>query len=370
MKITRVQVYEYDVAYAYGPYGMSHGRVALAQTSLVVRLSTDDGLEGWAETCPNGRTYLPSFLEGERAALGVLADAVLGCDPRNVNVLDAVMDDALLGSNAAKGVVDMAAWDILGQAARLPVSEVLGGRTQDSFPLFIAAPIDSAEATREAVARELANGIRVIQVKVGDAVADDVARVRVVLEAAGPDCTIIADANGGWNLQSALLAARQLDGLPVRLEQPCRTMTDCAELRKHTSLPLVLDECVVTIDDLMRAKYFVGAGAVNIKPSRVGGFTRARAMRDAAQGLGMTFTIDDTWGGALTTAQNAHLAASSRPDNLTATSFFAEWTEPLIATGPRMLPDGRGVVSDLPGLGVTVDVDRLGAPVMDRGTRR
>ena len=365
MRISRIQAFEYDAAWAHGDYGMSHGRVARSQRSLVVRIETDGGLVGWAETCPNGRTYLPSFVEGERAALGVLAEAVVGLDPRELGRLNETMDQVLLGSRAAKGVIDMACWDVLGQSVGLSVVQLLGGAMQDTLPLFVAVPIDSVQAMAGHVERDLVAGVRVFQVKVGDEPLGDVARVRAVLEAAGPESTVIADANGGWNLQSALLAARQLDGLPVRLEQPCRTMAECVELRRHTSLPLILDEVVVTMEDLMLAKLSAGAGGINLKPSRIGGLTRARGMRDAAQGLGMTFTVDDTWGGALTTAQNAALAATCQPDHLTAVTYFSEWIEPLVATGPRMETPGRGAVPNLPGLGVTMDTDLLGAAVLD-----
>jgi L-alanine-DL-glutamate epimerase-like enolase superfamily enzyme len=367
LKINRIQLFEYDAAWIHGEYGMSHGRSASSQPSLVVRVMTDQGLEGWAETCPNGRTYLPSFPEGERAALQILGSAVLGMDPRHVGRLAETMDNTLLGCNAAKGAIDVACWDILGKSVGLPVCDLLGGRLQDSFPLFLAVPVDSLESMAGHVERDFAQGIRVFQVKVGDDPTTDVARVRAVLEAAGPSSTVIADANGGWNLQSALIAARALDGLPVRLEQPCRTLTDCAEVRKHTSLPMILDECVVTIEDLMLAKLTAGVGGLNIKVSRLGGFTKARTMRDAAQSLSMTFTIDDTWGGALTTAQNAQLAASSSAESLTAATCFADWVRPLVATVPPHAALGRGEASAEPGLGVEVHVDVLGPVVLDVG---
>jgi L-alanine-DL-glutamate epimerase-like enolase superfamily enzyme len=365
MKTTAIQVFEYDAAWVHGDYGMSHGRSARSRRSLVVRVITDDGVEGWAETCPNGRTYLPSFVEGERAALSVLGPALLGVDPCNVGQLNETMDKVLLGSYAAKSAIDVACHDIWGQSVGLPVCDLLGGRMQEDFPLFVAVPVDTVESMAGHVERDFAAGVRVFQVKVGDDAATDVARVRAVLEAAGPECTVIADANGGWTLQSALLAARALDGLPVRLEQPCRTLADCAELRKHTSLPLILDECVVSVEDVILAKFLAGAGAINLKPSRVGGLTRARAIRDTAQGLGMTFTVDDTWGGALTTAQNAHLAASCRSENLTAATFFADWVEPLVATVPTPAPPGRGAAPDRPGLGISVHVDLLGPAVLE-----
>ncbi|CAB4943155.1 MAG: mandelate racemase [Actinobacteria bacterium] len=365
MRVSKLQVFEYDVAWVHGNYSMSHGRTAGTHRSLVVRVVTAEGLEGWAETCPNGRTYLPSFVEGERSALGVLGEAVIGLDPCELGPLNVAMDQVLMGSRAAKGAIDMACWDILGQATERSVAQLLGGVMQETVPLFVAIPIDSLNAMAGHVERDFATGVRVFQVKVGDEPTADVSRVRAVLEAAGPSSTVIADANGGWNLQSALLAARQLDGLPVQLEQPCRTMAECIELRKHTGLPLILDEVIVTMEDLMIAKLVAGVGGINLKPSRVGGFTRARAMRDAAEGLGMAFTVDDTWGGALTTAQNAALAASCHPDNLTATTYFSDWVDPLVATGPRTGTPGRGATPTEPGLGVVVNRDMLGPPVID-----
>jgi cis-L-3-hydroxyproline dehydratase len=365
VKIDNIQVFEYDASWIHGDYSISRGRSANCQRSLVVRLRTDEGLEGWAETCPHGRTYLPSFLEGERAALQVLGSAVLGADPCNLGRIAQTMDDTLLGFNAAKSAIDIACWDIMGKSVGLPVCDLLGGRLHDSFPLFVAVPIDTLESMAGHVERDLAQGVDVFQVKVGDDPDTDVARVRAVLEAAGPSSTVIADANGGWNLQSALIAARGLDGLPVRLEQPCRTLADCAELRKHTSLPMILDECVVTIEDLMLAKLVAGAGGINLKASRLGGFTKARGVRDAAQALAMTFTVDDTWGGALTTAQNAHLAASSSTESLTAATCFADWIQPLVATTPPHAVRGRGEAARAPGLGVDVHVDLLGPVVFE-----
>ena len=80
---------------------------------------------------------------------------------------------------------------------------------------------------------------------------------------------------------------------------------------------------------------------------------------------GLRFTVDDTWGGSLVTAQNAHLAASSDPDLLTGATFFADWTEPLVSTSPRMTARGTGQAPATPGLGVEIDHDALGASVLD-----
>jgi L-alanine-DL-glutamate epimerase-like enolase superfamily enzyme len=87
-------------------------------------------------------------------------------------------------------------------------------------------------------------------------------------------------------------------------------------------------------------------------------------MRDAAVGLGMTVTLEDTWGGDIATAAVAHLAASTAADDMLSASFFNDWTVEHVA--PEVRPrsvDGRGSAPTVPGLGVEVDASLLGAPL-------
>lgn len=364
MKITSIDVFEYRVSYVHGVYTMSHGRAATGHPSAIVRVGTDAGIAGWGEVCPNGSTYSSSFFEGERAALPRLAEVVMGLDPRNLSAINEAMNRVMMGAPGAKTAIDVACWDAFGKAVDLPVAELLGGTLQEHIPLALSVPIGAPEAAAEYVSRHTELGVTNFQVKVGDAWAADVERVRIALEAAGPGASVVVDANGGWSLQSALLAVKQLDGLPIHLEQPCRTLADCAELRKHTSLPMILDESICSLADLALAKS-LGMAGVNVKPQRVGGLTAARLIRDAAQALGMNIECDDTWGGTIVTAEVAQLAASTSPQNFLVTAFFSDWTEPAVSTAPTITSGGgMGRALTGPGLGVTVDVALLGDPVL------
>ncbi len=327
MKITSVRMYEYRVDFAHGPLTMSHGRTATGQPSFVLRVGTDEGIEGWAETCPNGATYNQSFFAGERAAVPLLAEAVLGVDPRQLARVNAAMDATMLGAPAAKSALDIACWDILGKLVDVPVATLLGGIVQSTIRLAQWLPIAAPDTMAARAAEHQQAGVRNFQVKVGDDWKTDIARVEAVVDAVGPDSSVVVDANGGWSLQSALLAVRQLDDLPIHLEQPCRTLVDCAELRRHTSLPMIGDESINTLADLAMAKS-MGIAGVNIKPQRVGGLTRARLLRDAAQALDMLIEVDDTFGGSLMTAHVAHLAASTDPRNFMVAAFSSDWTTP------------------------------------------
>jgi cis-L-3-hydroxyproline dehydratase len=363
VKIVGLDCFGYEVRYAHGEYVMSGGRAAQTQTGTLVRLRTDAGPDGWGEITPLGATYLPAFTDGVRAALRFLAPELLGLDPTNISAVRRAMDAALLGHQYAKSAVDIALWDLRGKAAGLPISALLGGVLQDDFPLYEAVPLGSPESMADFVRRRAAAGIGRFQLKVGNRPDEDAARTRAVVEAATDDTVVIADSNGGWNLLDARIAMNAMADLPVYVEQPCRTTEDCVLAARHSALPLVLDESIVTLSDLYVAKNEAGAVSVNIKISRVGGLTAAARMREVMQELDLMVSVEDMWGGDVITAAVSHLAATTRPESLLMTSFFNDWTDGHVAGYRPRSVDGRGSAPTGPGLGIEVDVDALGAPL-------
>jgi L-alanine-DL-glutamate epimerase-like enolase superfamily enzyme len=103
--------------------------------------------------------------------------------------------------------------------------------------------------------------------------------------------------------------------------------------------------------------------AINLKLGRVGGLTRARVLRDLAVELGMRLTIEDSWGGDLTTAAVSQLAASTPPDALLMASFMNDWTLDHVANYEPRSRAGRGSAPAGAGLGVEVDAEALGPPL-------
>lgn len=363
MKIAAIEVFGYQLTYAHGEYVMSGGRAAQSQASTLVRIRTDDGLEGWGESSTLGGTYLPAFAEGIRAGIQVMAPALLGLDPRNLSVIHQRMNALLLDQQGAKSAIDIACWDLLGKAAGLPIAMLTGGIAQADFPLYEAVPLAAPEAMAEFVRLRSLSGINRFQLKVGNDPFEDALRTRRVIEACPADAVIVADANGGWNLQAAMKAVSEMAGLNVLVEQPCRDTADCALVQRMSSLPLSMDESVTNAAELYRAKYEANACSVNIKLARVGGISGAIRMRDLAQDLGMTICIEDVWGGDVTSAAVAHVAASTRPDALLHASFFNDWTREHVAGYQPRSVQGRGKAPMAPGLGIAVDAGALDAPL-------
>jgi L-alanine-DL-glutamate epimerase-like enolase superfamily enzyme len=275
------------------------------------------------------------------------------------------MNRALMGHAYAKSPIDVACWDILGKHTGLSVTTLLGGLRQEQFGLYKAVPLGSPEAMTEYVLARRAEGIHRFQLKIGGDPYVDGERARQVVAATGPDDIIVADANCGWRLNDAIVAARLMEGLErLYFEQPCPTMEECIEVRKRTTLPMVYDEVVSDVPTLLRAAGEGGAGAFNLKVSKVGGLTRAKLMRDLAQELGLQVTIEDTWGGDIVSATAAHLAASTRPEALLTVSFMNDWTNEHVAGYVPRSVNGVGSAPAGPGLGLEVDPAALGEPVL------
>lgn len=364
MTITRVDVFGYDLTYVHGRYVMSGGRVIETLPSTVVRVTTIDGIEGFGEVCPLGPAYLPAHAGGARAALHELAPAVLGLDAGNLGALNTAMDSALMGHGYAKSAIDTACWDAFGRSVGRPVCDLLGGRLTESFPLYFAVPLASAEEMTAYVQARRAEGIHRFQLKIGADPYEDAARTRSVVEATGPDDVVVADANGGWGVQDAVVAARAMEDLErVFFEQPCATFEECLIVRQRTTLPMVLDECIRDVHSLLRAHEAKALEAFNLKISKVGGLTKAKLMRDLAVELGLRVTIEDAWGGDLVTAAVSHVAASTPPDTLFTVSFMNDWTNEHVAGHQPRSKGGFGSAPTGAGLGIDVDVEALGAPL-------
>jgi L-alanine-DL-glutamate epimerase-like enolase superfamily enzyme len=362
--IARIEVFGYTLTYAHGTYVMSSGRVVDSLPSTVVRVETNDGHVGFGESCPLGPTYLPAFAGGARAALAELAPALIGVEATNLAAIWAHMDSALRGHEYAKSAIDIACWDILGKVSGLAVADLLGGKLQSELPLYVAVPMASPAEMANFVERERLSGIHRFQLKLGSDPELDCARAAAIVAATGSEDAVIADANGGWRRQDAILAVRRLEQLErILLEQPCPTLEECLAVRHLTTLPMVLDEVIVDLGTLTRAVSLDAMDHVNLKLGRVGGLSKARIMRDAAIELGIRLTIEDSWGGDLTTAAVSQLAAGVPADGLFAVSFMNDWTMEHIAGYQPRSDHGVGRVPTGAGLGVTVDQERLGRPL-------
>jgi L-alanine-DL-glutamate epimerase-like enolase superfamily enzyme len=258
----------------------------------------------------------------------------------------------------------MACWDILGQAAEMPVCTLLGGRYGEDFVLYRAISQQSPEEMAEKVAGYRDQGYRRFQLKVGGDPEADVARIRAVAAKLQPGDRLIADANTGWLMHDAIRVIRAVRDVDVYIEQPCPTYEECLSVRRLTDHPFVLDEVIDGLDALLRGRADGAMDIVNLKISKFGGLTRARQARDLCVSLGIGLTVEDSWGGDIVTAAIAHLAHSTPPEVLFTATDFNSYVTRSIASGAPQRVHGRMAAPTAPGLGVTPHLEVLGTPVL------
>ncbi|MEY2407537.1 MAG: cis-L-3-hydroxyproline dehydratase, partial [Verrucomicrobiota bacterium] len=145
MKITNISAYRVELPLQEGSYKWSGGKSVTTFDSTVVRVETDSGLIGHGEVCPLGPAYLAAYAAGVRAGLQELAPLLLGENPLQLEQLNHRMDALLKGHPYVKSAIDIACWDILGQASGLPVCVLLGGRYGEDFGLYRAISQESPE---------------------------------------------------------------------------------------------------------------------------------------------------------------------------------------------------------------------------------
>lgn len=364
MKISRITVWQLDLPLI-EPYYLSGGRLKFeCLDSTFVRIDTDEGLSGWGEGCPWGHTYLPAHGPGIRAGIETLAPVLIGQDPRSLDHINRVMDIQLPGHPYVKSPLDIACWDILGQASELPLWQLMGGDAATPVAVNSSISTGSPEEMIALIEKAAAKGYKVHSAKVGGTdVAMDIARIEAISNALPDGHKVTFDVNRAWQPATAI---EVLNSVTARdwVEQPCETLDQCAHVAARVFNPIMLDECLHNFSDHLEAWSRRACEGVKVKPNRVGGLTRARQIRDFGLSVGWQMHIEDLGGSALADTAAIHLAASTPEENRLA-SWLCHYhlsVDPVPDQGAR---NDRGFATppSAPGLGVSPDLDQLGPPV-------
>ena len=364
MKITRILAYRVELPLHETTYKWSGGKSVTVFDSTIVAVETDAGIVGYGEVCPLGPFYLPAYAAGVRAGIKELGPHLIGQDPRQLGKLNYLMDAALKGHPYVKSGLDIACWDILGQATGQPVCVLMGGRYGENIRLYRAISQESPEEMAAKVAGYRAEGYSRFQLKVGGDPDVDIARIHAVTAEMKPGERLVADANTGWTQHEAVRVVRAVRDLDVYIEQPCLTYEECLAVRRNTDHPFVLDENIDNLDMLLRAKGDLAMDLVNLKISKLGGLTKIKQARDLCVSMGIAMTLEDSWGGDITTAAIAHLAHSTPEEyRFTSTDFNSYVTVSTAANAPQRIKGFMSASSE-PGLGITPRMDVLGKPLV------
>jgi len=364
MKITSLQVYVLRALATGRPHWVSHFIVPKAN-EILVRMRTDAGVEGIG--IATSYTPIEAAVQAFRSGLGEL---VIGADPLAPEQLYQRLfaltwqrlahekgwsREALVRISAA---VDIAAWDIVGKVAGLPLYRLFGGY-RNEVPCYVTCAYyrdgkDLAEL-RDEMAMLKAQGHTGFKAKAGGVpLAEDIERLAVVREVIGNDKDLMIDVNRGWDLATAVEVARLLEPLRPRwLEEPVRWADDRRELKllaRQTRIPLSAGESELTS---YGCRALLEENAIQILQfdcTMMGGFTEGRKLAALCElNHVQVAPHHDCF-------IHAHLVAAS-PAGCIVESFTDPERDPLQAElfeDPPRIAGGRLTLKEQPGLGLTL----------------
>nr|BAD11152.1 cis,cis-muconate cycloisomerase [Arthrobacter sp. BA-5-17] len=332
MKIERIEAIPYSIPYA-KPLKFASGQVTEAD-HVLIRIHTDTGLVGTADTPPRPYTYGETQESIVAVITRIFAPALVGMDPLDRQKVHQVLARTI-HNQTAKGGLDIALWDIIGQAAGLPVTRLLGGFT-DSMQVSHMLGFAPAQALLDEALRFRSEyGIGTFKLKVRRPLGLDIEACHVLRDGLGEDTEIYLDANRGWTANEAMEVLRRTEGLGLSLlEEPCDAKEAMSRRRlvDKSPIPIVGDESVPTAGDVSRELLSGGCNAVSIKTAR-SGFTEAQQILGLCTGLGVDVVMGnqiDTQIGTIATVTfgAAHEATSRRAGEL---SNFLDMSDDLLA---------------------------------------
>jgi L-Ala-D/L-Glu epimerase len=359
MRVATVTPILVDVPLVNPVHGV-HGTTAV-QRSVLVHVTTNEGVEGWGNVDPTPGYSLLSAID-IHDAVARLAPALIASDPFNLHRALALMDRQTPEAFEAKAAIEMALLDVKGRALDLPVHSLLGGALTHEVTLNAwIGTVAPDQAAREAV-EWLRRGFATAKIKVSGASPEGVARVAAVRAAVGDRMELRVDFNESLTLAESVAFIGRLEPYALTLvEQPIpRTdLAGLAQIRRAINIPLMADESVTgpaSLIDIIRRE---AADIVKVKVMKQGGLLRTQQMIECAAAAGLRVVIGHGFGLTLSTLAEAAVAATCA-----AVMPGCEAVGPLKMAGdvvkdPVSLTDGVLRLTDASGLGATIDPDAL-----------
>ncbi|OEV03863.1 mandelate racemase/muconate lactonizing enzyme family protein [Streptomyces oceani] len=334
--------------------------------SVLLEMETDEGVTGLGEAAayPSADVVL-SVLRG-------LEPLVVGADPLRVEALiqriDVVGTWHHVGhSSPAIAAVETACWDILGKVSGQPLVNLFGGRFRDRVEYFHYVAAASPEGVRDEGRRAAEAGARVCYLKIGaDELATDIDRVAALREGAGPEMGVRVDPNEAWSPGAALRALRALREYDLELvEQPVsgRNLPEMAYVRGRSDVPLLANEASWTRADQLAVLQHGAADAISVDHQMDGGLLNMKRSAGMCAAAGLPVVKHSLGELGVALAAGLHVIAATPNFRCANQAYGALLTDDVVIGafgGPAAnYRDGCLEVPDGPGLGVTLDADKV-----------
>ena len=337
-----------------------------AQSYVIVELRLANGAEGIGEAATlGGPRWSEESVESIKATIDAyLAPMLIGAPADRFEAIRLRMDEAAKRNNAAKAAIESALFDAVGKTLGVPAVQLLGGAVRDSMPvLWTLASGDPAREIEEAEQKLAARLHDTFKVKIGAQSAEaDMARLRRLADALSGRASLIVDANQAWDETTALRCLPVLAALGVRLVEqplPAWNLAGMVRLRARSMVPLMADEGVFSMHDMLDVARAGAADVVSLKLVKHGGLLATRDVAAVAEAAGIGL-----YGGCLLESSIGAAAHLQVFAGLRELAWGCEHFGPQILVDdlveePLRFADFRIHLPAGPGLGVILDQDKL-----------
>lgn len=333
---------------------------------MLVRLDTDEGVTGWGELL----VTLKSVDATEAIIRDVVAPNLIGRQVWEIESFVTSFYHPYVKIPAVVGGVEMAMWDALGKHLDAPLHQLLGGKTADSVDLAYCVGILSPEESRVHSRRALKMGFGVVKTKAGNRWREDVERIAAMDEEAGGRLEFRVDPNQAFSFGDAVrfCAALEDRGIYLQyLEQPVRTESFGAmkRLRQRTRTPVAANEDAYFAGNLynLLREDAIDAAVVDLVPA--GGILALKRLAGTAAEAGVAVAHHNGFDLGVKQAAVLHAVAATDAITLPPDTIYYAWEDDVLET-PLEIVDGAIDVPDGPGLGVTVDDEKVERYRIDR----
>ncbi|MEM3684992.1 MAG: muconate/chloromuconate family cycloisomerase [Conexivisphaerales archaeon] len=341
------------------PENLSFGRIDRVDY-VIVRVEAGKFL-GYGEAATlQGPTWSEESMETIKIIIDrYLSKIVVGADTSDYLPVSDRMNEKVKGNNFAKAAVEMAVIDAYCKELGMPVYSLIGGKFRDSIPLSWTIANNDPELDAREASDRVRKGWRILKIKMGSLPLEkDLERVRIIKDAVGGKASIRVDINQGWTVTQTLASLGQLAKAGVDLiEQPLPRwdMDGLALVARKSSIPIMADESVCTVQDALELIRRRAASVFSYKLTKMGGLMNSRAIHSVAKAFGIPGYIGCMIETSVGTAAYLHFGASV--SNL---EFGCELFGPLRIRGDIVkdgieYSQGEVKIPSGPGFGVEID---------------
>jgi muconate cycloisomerase len=325
---------------------------------VVARLSAEDGSQGVGEAF----VWLPetgvSPAQVVDAVAGGLARYLLGESPFDAEKLRARMDANVARSEVAKGLLDIACYDLMGRIAGRPACDFMGGRGAETLPLAALIPLSDLRSMLDLARAFQKSGTETFRLKLGRGAEADRAIVAAAREALGDGVRLRVDYNQAYTPDEAVRAIQAIAPYGIDCaEQPVRAddWLGMARVQRAVPVPLMAHEGCFSFTDFTVLLELGAVGILGVNTERPGGITQALRAIDYAARRGLGTVLHNQPLGIASAAQ-VHLGAARASLLGHAMELFGHvMLEDDLVAEALDYSGGRVRVPEGPGLGVTLD---------------